>query len=246
MMRKEAWCEEIDDALLMPTWTLERLRFLLHRVKRHTAAGPSGLSYMLLLHAPVAFRQAFVDTLQACPELGYIPEEQRHSHIYPIGKSGPRGGTLLDGARQICLIEVFLKLSLLNMSVEASAIWHARETQSKLQTGFKPESEPAGTGSVVIYVMADARRKGKPMFMLVADIAKAFQAIPIWGMYLAARIQGMSHRAASFWLETERCGKMGNSPHASSSRTSACHLRSRTRRVPAWVLLPPRSSSTAG
>ena len=163
---------------------------------------------MLLLHAPVAFQQAFVDTLQACQDLGYIPEEQRHSHIYPIGKSGPRGGTL-DGARQICLIEVFLKLASLNMSVEASAIWHARETQSKLQTGFKPESEPAGTGSVVVSVMADARRKGKPMFMLVADIAKAFQAIPIWGMYLAARIQGMSHRAASFWLETERCGKTG-------------------------------------
>ena len=47
------------------------------------------------------------------------------------------------------------------------------------------------------------------MFMLVADIAKAFQAIPIWGMYLAARIQGMSHRATSFWLETERSGKTG-------------------------------------
>ena len=60
MLRADAWCEEIDDALLMPTWTLERLRFLLHRVKRHTAGGPSGLSYLLLLHAPVAFQQAFM------------------------------------------------------------------------------------------------------------------------------------------------------------------------------------------
>jgi hypothetical protein len=46
--------------------------------------------------------------------------------------------------------------------------------------------------------MADARKNGKTMFMLVADIAKAFQAIPIWGMYLAARNQEMSQRAASF------------------------------------------------
>ena len=129
----------------------------------------------------MAFQQAILDILQACQVLGYIPEQLRHSYIYPIGKSGPRGETL-DGARQICLLEVILKLPSLNMSVETSAVWHEWETQSKLQTGFTPHSEPAGTGAVVVSVMADARKNGKTMFMLVADIAKAFQAIPIWGI----------------------------------------------------------------
>ena len=84
------------------------------------------------------------------------------------------------------------------------------------------------------------------MCMLVADIAKSFQAIAIWGMYLAARIQGMSHRAASFWLETERCGKTG--------KLATCQFIMDFGLSPSFEnetgvrmgALPPRSSATAG
>ena len=63
-----------------------------------------------------AFLTALADILQACQVAGEKPARLRHSYIYPIAKSGPRGGTL-DGARQICLIEVLLKLASLNMSI---------------------------------------------------------------------------------------------------------------------------------
>ena len=208
LARPQQWDPEIPDGDIMPEFTLQRLRVLLHRVKRNSAAGPSGLSYLLLFHAPEVFQQAFADIQRAYQILGEAPERTRHSYIYPITKSGPRGATL-DGARQICLIEVFLKLASLNMSLPTSAIWHERGALDKIQTGFSPLSAPASTGAAVVAVAADARKKGKPLFLLVADIAKAFQAIPIWGMYLAARIHGMSHEAALFWLQTELCSKTG-------------------------------------
>ena len=200
--------ECIPDSVSMPTWTLERLRLILHRVKRRTAAGPSGLSYQLLYHAPPAFLTAVADILQACQVAGEMPARMRHSYIYPIAKSGPRGGTL-DGARQICLIEVFLKLASLNMSIPVSAVWHQRGTLHTSQTGFKPHFESATTASSVVTTAAMFRQQGKPLFLFVADVAKAFQALPIFGMYLGARLGGLSHTAALYWLQTELCHKTG-------------------------------------
>ena len=83
--------DTIPDEVVMPEWTLERLHLILSRVKRNTAAGPSGLSYLLLFHAPAVLQQAVADLLQACQDLGDIPERARHSYIFPIAKSGPRG-----------------------------------------------------------------------------------------------------------------------------------------------------------
>ena len=200
--------DTIPDAVVMPEWTLERLRLILSRVKRNTAAGPSGLSYLLLFHAPAVFQQAVADLLQACQDLGDIPERARHSYIFPIAKSGPRGNTL-DGARQICLVEVFLKLASLNMSIPVSALWHKERTLHVSQTGFHPGSDAAATAAAVVTTAANSRRNGTPLFLFVADVAKAFQAVPIWGMYIAARFGGMSHRAACYWLQTERCSRTG-------------------------------------
>ena len=200
--------DQIPDAVSMPNWSLERLRMILHRVKRRTAAGPSGLSYQLLHHAPPPLLTALADILQACQEAGEMPARMRHSHIYPIAKSGPRGATL-DGARQICLIEVFLKLASLNMSIPVSAVWHERDTLHTSQTGFKPKFEAATTASSVVTTAAMFRQQGRPLFLFVADVAKAFQALPIFGMYWGARLGGLSHVAALYWLQTELCHKTG-------------------------------------
>ena len=200
--------ERIPDEESMPVWSLERLRFILQRVKRRTAAGPSGLSYQLLFHAPTAFLTAVADTLQACQAAGEMPARMRHSYIYPIAKSGPRGGTL-DGARQICLIEVFLKLASLNMSIPVSANWHRRGILHTSQTGFKPHFESATTASSVVTTAALFRHLEQPLYLFVADVAKAFQALPIFGMYLGARLGGLSHTAALYWLQTELCHKTG-------------------------------------
>ena len=200
--------DRIPDSESMPVWTLERLRMILQKVKRRTAAGPSGLSYQLLYHAPPAFLTAVADILQACQVAGEMPARLRHSYIYPIAKSGPRGGTL-DGARQICLIEVLLKLASLNMSIPVAAVWHKRGTLHTSQTGFKPHFESATTASSVVTTASLFRQQGKPLYLFVADVAKAFQALPIFGMYLGARLGGLSHEAALYWLQTELCHKTG-------------------------------------
>ena len=187
---------------------MARLRLILRR-GRHTDPGPSGLSYDLLFHAPEVIQKALADILQACQDLGDMPDRARYSYIFPIAKSGPRGNTL-DGARQICLVEIFLKLASLNMTIPVSVRWHKDRTLNVSLTGFQPGSDAVATAAAVVTTAANSRRNGTPLFLLVTDVAKAFQAVPIWGMYIAARFAGMSHRAACYWLQSERCSRTGD------------------------------------
>ena len=236
--------DRIPDSESMLVWTLERLRMILHRVKRRTAAGPSGLSYQLLYHAPPAFLTAVADILQACQVAGEMPARMRHSYIYPIAKSGPRAGGTLDGARQICLIEVFLKLASLNMSIPVAAVWHKRGTLHTSQTGFKPHFESATTASSVVTTASLFRQQGKPLYLFVADVAKAFQALPIFGMYLGAR--AVCHTPRLCTGSRRNCAtKLGPGPLASSSQILACPRSLRMKRELAWAVHRRRLSLTA-
>ena len=80
------------------------------------------------------------------------------------------------------------------MSIPVAAVWHKRGTLHTSQTGFQPHFESATAASSVVTTASLFRQQGKPLYLFVADVAKAFQALQSFGMYL-------SHTAALYWLQ---------------------------------------------
>jgi hypothetical protein len=195
--------ETIPDEVVLPPWSVARLMTLLARVNKHTAAGPSGLSYMLLINAPIEFLQSFVNLLEACQKANMVPAQARHSYVYPIAKTGA-GGSTLEGARQICMIEVLLKVISMSMAAALADVWDERGSLHTYQSGFVRGRQASMLAATVVTAIDMVRQDGKVVYVACLDVSKAFQAVPIWAQRLMALRKGMSPRVATYWMEPER------------------------------------------
>ena len=188
---------------LMAEWTGPRLREALRFAKSDSAPGSSGLSYRLLANSSDAFLAAVAAFMQACQRCRRLPKGGRHSVVKLIPKSGA-GGASLEGARQICLIEVLVKLISAGIGRAAMDHWEEFDYLDPAQSGFLRFRSAADVAAAVNAVIATHRRSKTPLFVISADIEKAFQRVPHWAIERALRRLGFTEEAAKFWMETER------------------------------------------
>ena len=188
---------------LLAEWTGPRLRDALKFAKLNTAPGPSGCSYKVLFHSSDAFLGSIAAFMRACVRCKRIPTAARHSYVRLVPKSGA-GGATLEGARQICLIEVLVKLISADIGRSAMAHWEQHGYLDPAQTGFRRFRNAADVTAAVNAVMASHRRAGTPLYVISGDIEKAFQRVPHWALERALRRLGFSTEAAKFWMETDR------------------------------------------
>ena len=132
-----------------------------------------------------------------------LPTASRHSVVRLVPKTGD-GGSTLEGARQICLIEVLVKLISAAIGRAAMDHWDEHGSLDPAQSGFLRFRCAADVAAAVNAVLAKHRAAGTPLFVVSLDIEKAFQRVPHWAIERALRRLGFSQDAARFWLETER------------------------------------------
>ena len=193
----------ISNEQLLAEWSGPRLREALKFAKLNTAAGPSGCSYRLLFHSSDSFLRAIAAFMRACVRCKRIPTAARHSYVRLVPKSGA-GGATLEGARQICLIEVLVKLISADIGRAAMDHWEKFGYLDPAQTGFRRFRNAADVTAAVNAVLASHRRAGTPLYVISGDIEKAFQRVPHWALERALRRLGFSTEAAKFWMETDR------------------------------------------
>ena len=221
LMSPARFREPIPLDRLMAEWTGPRLREALSFAKSDSAPGSSGLSYRLLEHSSDKFLDAIAALMQACQRCRRLPKGGRHSVVKLIPKSGA-GGASLEGARQICLIEVLVKLISAGIGRAAMDHWEEFEYLDPAQSGFLRHRSAADVAAAVNAVIAKHRRGKTPLFVVSADIEKAFQRVPHWAIERALRRLGFSKDAAKFWMETERGrdGELGTCQFSSDAGLS--------------------------
>ena len=94
--------------LLLHAWSAEKLLAAVQNCA-DKAPGPSGLCYWMVGEGSHDFREQLAVMLNIFQQHRHMPDEARHSFIFPIPKQGA-GGNTFEGARQICLLEILTKL----------------------------------------------------------------------------------------------------------------------------------------
>ena len=129
------------------------------------------------MHGTTTFLTVVAAFMDLCQDLGWMPDASRLSYVYPIPKSGS-GGATLEGARQICMVEVLVKLMSAGITRLVEHEWESRQYLHPAQHGFRHGRNAASTAAAVAAVMGIYRRRGSSLYMIAADIEKAFQAVP--------------------------------------------------------------------
>jgi hypothetical protein len=185
-------------------WTAQRVREIAKwRAPANTAPGPAGLSDRLLLESTPEFHEMVAELIQASQDTRRMSKGERHSHVYPIPKSGPTGGTL-EGARQICLIEVTVKMLTSETGKAVTEEWARRGTLNGWQGGFVKGHAPPDLSATVAALFGIARSKKKPIYAIFGDLAKAFQAVPHWAVEMSLRRLAVPEEVIELWMETDR------------------------------------------
>ena len=187
---------------LVQSWTGDKL---LAAVKgcSDTAPGPSGLCYWMIASATEELRESLAGVMNLCQEFRYIPDSMRHSFVFPIPKSCI-GGSTFQGARQICLLEVLLKLITGEITQRAMEIWEERGYLHSAQNGFRKHHNAGDLASFVVAVEAMYRSKGKPLYTVSADITKAFQSLGICGVEASLLRMGIPEEVMEIWMQSDR------------------------------------------
>ena len=188
------------DELVLP-WTESRLAEAVKNCD-DSAPGPSGLTYWMMGKATESWRSTLALMMNSFQERGYCPPPLRHGYVYPIPKLG-EGGSTFEGARQIVLLEVVLKLISGGIAERAMAIWESRGDIHASQHGFR-KGRYAGLVASFVTALHDLyRRQGKPLYTVALDLTKAFQSVGLPAIEGALRRMGVPERAIALWMQTD-------------------------------------------
>lgn len=133
----------------------------------------------------------------------YVPRAVRHGYLYPIPKLG-EGGATFEGARQIVLLEITLKLISGQISANAMRLWEERGYLHSAQHGFRKGRSADSVAAFVVALYDAHRAKGKSIFSVAADVTKAFQSVGLGDVEDALCRLGIPPTVIELWMQTDR------------------------------------------
>ena len=142
--------------LLLHAWSAEKLLAAVQNCA-DKAPGPSGLCYWMVGEGSHDFREQLAGMLNIFQQHRHMPDEARHSFIFPIPKQGA-GGNTFEGARQICLLEILTKLVEGGITTAAMGIWEERNYLHPSAHGFR---KGMSAGDLAAFVAAVGERYRK-------------------------------------------------------------------------------------
>jgi hypothetical protein len=168
-----------------------------------TAPGPSGLTYWMVASMPTDDCSALAAMMTNFQRARYVPRAVRHGYLYPIPKLG-EGGATFEGARQIVLLEITLKLISGQISANAMRLWEERGYLHSAQHGFRKGRSADSVAAFVVALYDAHRAKGKSIFSVAADVTKAFQSVGLGDVEDALCRLGIPPTVIELWMQTDR------------------------------------------
>jgi hypothetical protein len=168
-----------------------------------TAPGPSGLTYWMVASLLAGDRETLATMMNNFQELRQIPSAARHGYLYPIPKLG-EGGATFEGARQIVLLEVPLKLISGQIAANANQLWEERGYLHSAQHGFRKGRSADSVAAFVTALYESYRAQGKSIYSVAADVTKAFQSVGMGDVENSLCRLGIPPSVIELWMQTDR------------------------------------------
>ena len=157
---------------------MANLKRVLSRLRVQSAAGPSGLSYAILLSASPEFLEvclAFCNLFLRFGGLG--PQQWRHSDITAIPKSSEVGQGI-DASRPIGLMEVLGKVVMSWLDKQVTQVWRRHKILSPYQFGFQRHRGVCEAARMVFDLILLIKADGQVIWGCLSDVKAAFPSVP--------------------------------------------------------------------
>jgi hypothetical protein len=192
----------LRSADLVQDWTTESLAAAT-QYGHDTAPGPSGLTYWMISLLPPSASSLLVGMMNNFQRMRFVPPAVRHGYLYPIPKLG-EGGATFEGARQIVLLEVTLKLISGQIAANANRLWEELGYLHAAQNGFRQGCSADAVAAFVTALYDSYRSRGRSIFSVAADVTKAFQSVGLADVEDALCRLGIPPDVIELWMQTDR------------------------------------------
>ena len=183
-------------------------------LKTQSAAGPSGLSYAVLLSSTEEFLTVcllFINLFLRSGGSG--PLQWLRSDITAIPKSSEvRQG--IDSSRPIGLMEVLRKVAMSFLDTQATQIWREKRVLWPYQFGFQRHHSVAEAARMVFDALQFTRAKGADLWAALSDARAAFPSVPAWEWRKAYRRVRLPGWVQGCMLQLQRVTLQGTGQHS--------------------------------
>ena len=149
-----------------------------------TAPGISGISYILIKRAEMKTQEVFRAFADLCLELGEIPIKWKIAQVYPIPKD-VEWGYSLNNIRPIALIETFRKIVTKVLTKRLARVFIEKEILKGPNYAGLPGNSTEQPVHILNMIMEEAKEKDKEVWILLQDMKKAFDSVPLESLKLA-------------------------------------------------------------
>jgi ribonuclease HI len=184
------WFQRPQPSILRHNVTEEDWEFLLAHLPRRKAAGADGICYEMMREAPGALRDLLLESVNAMLHGHILPREWQGGMVRLLTKREP--ASMLENLRPITLLQTTYKLF---TAVVADRLSYAMEHGGMLESaqhGSRPRRQTQAPIAKLQYVVSEAKRLGKTIYVAYLDWFNAFCSLSLEKMYQALVAMGMS------------------------------------------------------
>ena len=172
---------------------------MLRELKTGTAPGISGISYILIKRAGKKTQKVFRSFADLCLEVGEIPMKWKVAQVYPIPKD-VEWGYSLNNIRPIALIETFRKVVTKVITKRLAKVFMEKEILKGPNYAGLPGNSTEQPVHILNMIMEEAKEKDKEAWILLQDMKKAFDSVPLRSLELALQRVKIPKRTIKYIL----------------------------------------------
>jgi hypothetical protein len=191
---KEDWYAEVEERIKEKEW-----EEVLRELKTGTAPGISGISYILIKKAEKKTQEVFRSFADLCLEKGEIPIKWKIAQVYPIPKD-VEWGYSLNNIRPIALIETFKKVVTKIVMKRLAKVFMEKEILRGPNFAGLPGNSTEQPVQILNMIMEEAKEKDKEIWILLQDMKKAFDSVPLESLELALQRVKIPKRTIKYIL----------------------------------------------
>src|SRR6185436_11635181 len=129
-------------------------------------------------------QEVFRSFADLCLKVGEIPTKWKIAQVYPIPKD-IEWGYSLNNIRPIALIETFRKVVTKSITKRLSKVFMEKEILKGPNYAGLPGNSTEQPVHVLNMIMEEAKEKNKEVWILLQDMKKAFDSVPLESLELA-------------------------------------------------------------
>jgi hypothetical protein len=165
-----------------------------------TAPGISGISYILIKQVGKKIQEVFRNFADLCLVEGRIPIKWKIAQVYPIPKD-VEWGYNLNNIRPIALIETFRKVVTKVLTRRLAKVFTEKEILKGPNYAGLPGNSTEQPVHILNMIMEEAKEKGKEAWILLQDMKKAFDSVPLESLELALQRVKVPKRTTKYILD---------------------------------------------